>query len=225
MDSGEPDNRTWRYYLRRLVSGFSFELLPLLVDVAHDIAQWIGDRHAGLYDIVAYESTLELADGAGKLATVSKRQRIRFLQNDITAFEDIVYGDGKIFSGYEVSPGVAADYYQDGDRWHVLISLRSTKNRGDEEEFLLKRTIENGFIGEEEWWQVELRHPTRSLRLTIIFPKERAYRRISLTQRSRHRTWTPGPECFSTLPDGRQQVRWQAQNVRPLEVYTVRWSW
>ena len=225
MTTTQTDDPAWGSFLRRLGAALSPQWLSALLDLAAAIGRRLTAKPEGLYEILAYESTLELADPQGKRATVSKRQRISFLQNDIAAFQDIVYGDGDIFAGYDVAPGVAADYYRDGDRWHVLISLRATKNRGDEEEFLLTRTITEGFTREEEWWEVELRHPTHWLRLTLVFPQDRSCRRASLTQRSTRRTWILGPEHLSTRPDGRQELRWETRNVRPLEVFTVRWQW
>ena len=225
MSSTETRQRTWITYVRRLLAALSADWLVALLDIGHLLAHWLAWKHEGLYEILSYESSLDLTDAQGKRAIVRKQQRVRFLQNDIAAFQDFAYGDGQIFAGYKVSPGVAADRYRDGDRWHVLISLRATKNRGDVEDFLLERTIEDGFKNEEEWWQVELRHPTRWLRLSIVFPKERPCRSASLVQRSRHRTWELGPEHFTKLPDGHQQLRWETVNIRPLEVYTVRWTW
>ncbi len=110
-------------YLRRLLSYFSADWLQMFLDLSTMLTQWIAWKTDGLYEILTYESTLDLADPQGKLATVRKHQRIRFQQNDVPAFQDIVYGDGQIFRHYKVSPGVAVDRYRDGDRWHVLISM------------------------------------------------------------------------------------------------------
>jgi len=225
MGAIEPDHLRLTGYLRRVFSYFSADWLQIFLDLSQVLTQWIAWKNDGLYDILAYESTLDLADPQGKLATVRKHQRVRFLQNDVAAFQDIVYGDGQLFRHYKVSPGVAVDRYRDGDRWHVLISMRATKNRGDVEDFYVERSIEDGFALKDEWWEIELRHPTRWLRLAVIFPKERPCSNASITQRSRRRMWRLGPENFTLLPDGRQKLAWETKNVQPLEVYTVRWSW
>ena len=225
MGAIEPEHLRLTSYLRRVLSCFSADWLQIFIDLSQVLTQWIAWKNDGLYDILAYESTLHLADPQGKLATVRKHQRVRFLQNDVAAFQDIVYGDGQLFRHYKVSPGVAVDRYRDGDRWHVLISMRATKNRGDVEDFYVERSIEDGFALKDEWWEIELRHPTRWLRLAVIFPKERPCSSASLSQRSRHRMWMLGPENFTLLPDGRRKLHWETKDVRPLEVYTVRWSW
>lgn len=211
--------------LHRLSSYLSFDWLEILLDLAGLVTRLAAWKYDGLYEILSYESTLDLTDRRGQRATVRKHQRIRFLQNDIAAFQDIVYGDGQIFHGYKVAPGAAVDRYREGDRWHVLIAMHATKNRGDVEDFYVERSIADGFLKREEWWEVELRHPTRLLRLAILFPKGRPCTSAIITQRSRHRTWTLGPENIAVLPDGRQKLHWETQNVRSLEVYTLRWTW
>lgn len=181
--------------------------------------------HRGLYDILEYDSTLELHDPQGQRATFHKRQRVRFRQDHILAFQDYAWGDGDIFAEYRCSPGVAVDRYQEGDRWNILISLRETKRKGDITEFLIERTVQDGFTQAEEWQQAEIRHPTRHLRLAVVFPLERPCRRATLQARSRHHTQVLGAEHFQTLPDGRQQVVWETRHARDLEIYTLRWRW
>jgi hypothetical protein len=154
-----------------------------------------------------------------------KHQRVKFLQDQILAFEDYVWGDGELFARYRVSPGVAADRYQESDRWTVLISLREAKQRGDVQDFHIERVVKNGFTQAEEWQQAEIRHHTRSLRLAIIFPQARPCRRASIRLRRRNQAITLGQEHFQQLPDGRQLLSWTTSNVRPLEVFTLRWQW
>ena len=150
---------------------------------------------------------------------------MRFLQDNIIAFQDYAWGDGEIFADYRCSPGVAVDRYQDGDRWNILISLRETKSRGDIIDFRLERTIQGGFTQHEEWYQAEIRHSTRRLRLAVIFPKERLCQRAILHERKHNRTQILGPEHLVQLPDGRQLLAWETTQVHHLEVYTLRWYW
>jgi hypothetical protein len=182
-------------------------------------------RSPGMYEILRYDATLELLDTEGRVAHFRKRQQVRFLQDHILAFQDYAWGDGDIFAGYSCSPGVAVDRYQEGDRWNILISLRETKSRGDVTDFYIERTITDGFIQAEEWYQAEIRHATRSLRLAVIFPATRPCRHATLHTRRQHRTFMLGPGHLQTLPDGRQIVSWETTCVRELEVYTLRWVW
>lgn len=179
----------------------------------------------GMYEILDYDSTLELLDPHGHTAIFHKRQQVCFRQDNIIAFPDYAWGDGEIFADYRCSPGVAVDRYQDGDRWNILISLRETKSCGDITDFHLERTVRDGFVHQEEWYQAEIRHPTRRLRLAVIFPAARQCQRATLHERKGNRTHHLGPEQFQQLPDGRQLVAWETRQVRDLEMYTLRWVW
>ena len=178
-----------------------------------------------MYEILTYDSTLELVDAKGQTAHVKRHQKVQFLQDNIIAFQDHAWGDGDIFADYAVSPGIEVDRYQDGDRFNVLISLRETKSRGDIEDFYFERTVKNGFTKNNEWWQVEVWYKTHWLKLAVIFPKRRPCRRAILYTRSDNKTIILGSEHVQTLPDGRQILRWEAKNPRQAEVYTLRWTW
>ena len=72
-----------------------------------------------MYEILDYDTTLELLDSSGHTAVVHKRQKVRFLQDNTLVFQDYAWGEGKIFEhGYKCAPGVVVDRYQAGDRWN-----------------------------------------------------------------------------------------------------------
>ena len=52
----------------------------------------------GIYQVLEHESTLELLDIKGKKATFHKRQKARYLQGNILAYQDQALDDGKILS-------------------------------------------------------------------------------------------------------------------------------
>ena len=69
------------------------------------------ERHRGMYEILDYDSTLELADPKGEIAIFKRRERVKFLHNNVIAFEDYAWGDGEIFADYRCSPGKVVDRY------------------------------------------------------------------------------------------------------------------
>jgi hypothetical protein len=75
------------------------------------------------------DSVLELQDPRSEVAVFEKRQKVRFLQDNIIAYQNYDWGDGNILADYKCSPGVPLDQYQDGFRYNILISLRETKNK------------------------------------------------------------------------------------------------
>jgi hypothetical protein len=178
-----------------------------------------------MYQILDYDSTLELLDATGKTAVFKRRQRVKFLQDHIIAFQDYAWGDGDIFAEYNCSPGYEVDRYREGDQWNILISLRETKSAGDIIDFHTERKIKDGFLKEEEWWQVVIRHQTKQFKLAIIFPRKRRCKQASLLHRDRHRTTPLGPEHFTDLPDGRQVLTWETRKLNRFDTYIVKWVW
>lgn len=179
----------------------------------------------GLYEVLEQDVRLELHDVSGHQATYFKRQRVRFLQNNVIAFQDQAWGDGDIFADYKCSPGVPVDRYREGHRYRVLISLRQTKKRDDVEEFHIQRQIRNGFTKIEEYLQTDIDHGTRKLRLTVIFPSQRKPTELWLLTQHAARTQALGTDNLRQLPSGAWQVQWQTSNPKRLESYILRWKW
>ncbi|MCA9333928.1 hypothetical protein KC963_02675 [Candidatus Saccharibacteria bacterium] len=212
--------------LSRIAALPPFNQISALLDFYRLVRPWLsGPRLGGMYEILEYDSTLELLDVKGETAIFRKLQRVKFLQDNIIAFQDYAWGDGDIFADYRCSPGIVVDRYQEGDRWNILISLRESKSKGDIENFYSERKVKRGFTGSEEWQQVEIRSATQQLHMNIIFPKQRRCQRALLLQRSRNRMIVLGPEHFHIYPDGRQLLSWETSKIRRFEIFTIRWWW
>src|SRR5258708_16127239 len=178
-----------------------------------------------MYEVLELEERLELCEEHGKQAVLYKRERVRFLQDNIIAYQDQAWGDGNIFADYKCSPGKAVDQYREGYRYRILISLRETKKRGDVEEFHIERKIENGFIQDSEGFQLDVDHTMRNLSFSIVFPKQRLPKTARLIEQNATRTMELGPNNFSSLPDGRVQVTFRTTKPRLFESYLLRWEW
>jgi hypothetical protein len=185
------------------------------------LARW----YPGTYEVLEHRVTLELKDVWGKKAIYRKHQRIRFTQDNVIALQDKAWGDGEIFADYRCSPGVAVDRYKEGHRYRVLISLRETKNKGDEETIDIERTILNGFTQSHEDWQTEVDHRMHKLSISVIFPQRRPPKKVDLVEQNITRTTPLGPRHFHTLPDGRCQVTWKTNNPKTYEAYILAWEW
>lgn len=223
--SRQEDKLSIPSLLHRLLKYLSLDWISLALDFGYHLRRVICSNPSSPYEILEYEATVELLDTAGRAAIFKKRELVKFLQDNIIAFEDYAWGDGKLFADYKCSPGVVVDRYQDDERWNILISLRETKNRGDVVEFYIERKVEKGFTKAEEWHQAEVRRRTHRLQMNVIFPKSRHCKRASITKRSHNQGIALGPEHFRTLPDGRQLITWESDKVRAYEVYTLKWLW
>ena len=179
----------------------------------------------GTYEVLEHIVTLELKDAKGKKAIYRKHQRVRFTQDNVIAYQDKAWGAGEIFADYKCSPGVAVDRYKEGHRYRVLISLRETKNKGDEETIHIERTVLNGFTRSRENIQTDIDHRMHKLSISVIFPKRRLPKMVNLIEQNTTRTTPLDHRHFDTLPDGRCQVTWKTDKPRLFEAYIILWEW
>lgn len=186
---------------------------------------WHRNQFHGTYKVTEHQSTLELFDECGETSVYSKRQTVTFLQDGVFAIQDQAWGDGEIFEDYACTPGVAVDRYKEGYRWKILISLRTTKNKGEQEKFVIDRTIKSGFTTPICNFQTQVDHPTKSLTVSVIFPQHRHPKRISLVEQNLKRSYMLGKEHCSHLSYGRLQYSWHVTKPRLYEGYILRWEW
>lgn len=184
-----------------------------------------GLANEGMYEVLEYESVLELQDVEGKRATFKKRKRVRYLQNNIIAYQDYGWGDGEQFQGYRANPGVPVDRYKIGYKTYILLSLRGVRNRGDADEFHIQWKIRNGFLKPDGFWETDVSSRTKQMQMSVVFPKSRPPRNIRLVEHNLRRTKHLETDKITQLPDGRWQATWEVQNPRLYEHYILRWDW
>jgi hypothetical protein len=199
------------------------DLIPEVIDAARKLLS----RRApeGVYEVLDYECRLELLDGKGASATVQKREKVRYLQDYITTFQDQAWGDGEIFLNYRCAPGLAVDQYQLGHKTYKLISLRDLKRKGEEQEFRIEWQMRNGFLKPMGFWGTTISHPTKKVQVNVVFPRIRPPLLASVMESASHRTHPLGPEAWQRLPDGRWMLVWEHSNPRLNEDYNLRWDW
>src|SRR3954469_23512602 len=82
------------------------------------------------YEILDYTATLTLHDAKGARATFERRQRVRFLQDGVSAILDHAWGDGVVMTAYHNDAGRLADWFRDGARRHLVIDLGRRMRKG-----------------------------------------------------------------------------------------------
>ena len=200
--------------------------IPLALQIYGDVRNLLKRSfQAGLYEILEYESVLEFGEPEGESALFKKRLRVKFLQDNVIAFQDYAWGDGEALLNYRCSPGVVVDRYREGTRWNVLISLRGTKATGEIEEFHIERRLRGSFAASEAWWETSVQHKTRHLKVAIVFPKKKPCHKAVLVERNRNRTTPLDTSNIDSLPNGRQIVTWECDKVKRFETYTIKWYW
>ena len=91
----------------------------LIIPILSDMYRWGKSyvqriRKPGMYEVLNYESTLEILDPKGKRAIFSKVEELKFLQDNVIAIQDQAWGDGKILDDYQCLPGFPVDFYRSG---------------------------------------------------------------------------------------------------------------
>ena len=184
-----------------------------------------GLSQEGIYEVLDYESTLELLDKKGHNAKFQKRKKVRYLQDNVIAFQDHAWGDGEILKNYKTSTGVLVDQYRSGYKTHILLSLREEKNKGDVDVFNISWDIRCGFLKSDGFWDTDITQRTKRIRVHVIFPKDRLPYRVILQETNRHRTHYLGNEYRKRLADGRMKVTWEKKNPKLYEHYLMKWRW
>ena len=179
----------------------------------------------GMYEVLEYESSLELVDKTGKMAILRKRKKIRYLQNNIIAYQDYGWGDGQQFLDYQAKPGIAVDRYKIGYKTYILLSLREVKNRGDVDEFFIQCKIKNGFLTNDGFWETDISSRIRHLKISVVFPQSRPPHNVRIVENNVGRVRMFGTDSIRQLPDGKWQATWQTGNPRLHEHYILRWDW
>jgi len=183
------------------------------------------NRDGGMYEVLNYKTTLALCDPEGKKAKVLKKEKIRYLQNNVIAFQDQAWGDGKILVNYRCSPGTPVDRYRWGYKHHILISLGQVKSRGDIDEFRINWDIRRGFLSSTGFWGTEISHNTRHVAVHVIFPKNRPPKIAWMLERNRQKTIKLGAGAFKSIRGGNQEIFWEKKAPRLYEQYILKWEW
>lgn len=200
-------------------------IVNLFFALSEKISQHLKPQPPGLYEVLEYETTLEILDPQGKEATVHKHQKVRYLQDNIIAYQDQAWGDGDILIDYKCIPGVPVDRYRSGHKTHILISLREVKCKGDIDDFDIQWRWKEGFLTSTGFWGTRIDHKTKFVKVEIIFPQSRPPLSVFVTESNRKRTQKLGETHKKKLPDGRWMVVWQHYRPQLFETYLLVWEW
>ena len=203
-----------------------FSWITVIVELWKLIRKIIqGMTSEGVYEVLDYDSTLEIHDLKGEKATFLKQKRIRYLQDNIIAYQDYAWGDGEILLNYRSSRGFPVDRYRSGYKTYVLLSLREVKNRGDIDEFNIRWNIRKGFLTKDGYWATDVSNRTKMLKVNVVFPKSRPPTRLSIEESNRKHSRMLESDAIRQLPDGRWRISWQTNNPKLFEIYVLRWIW
>ena len=212
--------------MKNNLGGLDQLLIPLLGDLYSWGKAFIQKiTKPGMYEVLNYETTLEILDAKGKETILTKTEEVRFLQNNIIAFQDQAWGSGKILLDYKCTPGIPVDFYQFAHKTYIVISLRNVMKKGDITKFDIRWKIKKGFIESNGFWSTDINHFTKGIKVNVIFPKERPPLKCTTVESNRQVIKEIPKDTFIKLPDKRWQVTWEKHNPSLYEHYVLRWEW
>src|SRR5437870_8169874 len=89
------------------------------LEIALEVLSWLGpvagkyveklvtrlSQDPGLYEVKDYRGVLDVLDARGRRTIYSKKERIRFLRDNVGSFYDYGWGTGQPFASHRVRPG------------------------------------------------------------------------------------------------------------------------
>lgn len=88
------------------------EVLGDVLKTLHKAIQ--GRSRTSVSEVLECESGLELKNFEGKKAAVRKREEVRYVQDNVIAYQNHAWGDGEIPLNYQCTPDRVADQYRSG---------------------------------------------------------------------------------------------------------------
>jgi len=197
----------------------------MALDLLESIQTYLRQKSPeGLYEILEYESKLELVDVHGRTARLTKRQRVKFLQDYVIAFQDYAWGEGNVLADYKCSPGFEADRYLEGiagisssrcaRRNSAGMSRTCSSSENCATHSPRKR---NG--GKSKCRTARARQNSRSCSLRSGIAE------AVIIERTRKRATHLAASNFKILADGQQLLSWETIEPRRFETYTLKWTW
>lgn len=223
MSSNNQNNSGWSQLISNVI-GFPIpDFIQGIKDTSKRLKTVISPSES--YEVLHYESTLELKDTTGEAATFWKREHVRYIQNNVIALHDHAWGDGEILINYQSSPGKVVDISHPGQKTTALIALQNTRQFGDEDEFQFVWQMRNCFTRTTELWETSVNHETKTLRINIIFPPERPPLKVFRIEEIHKTCNQVKAEDITHLIDRRWMVHWNIPNPNKNEKYLIQWDW
>jgi hypothetical protein len=208
-----------------VVAAMALALLALVTVYA----LWVRERYGGIYEILTSQLIWNLEAQDGSLARVTKRNRVRFIQNNVLAIPDYIWGDGAMSSDYTCTPGKKVAEHQEGAKNCVVIALDRMYKRDEELDIEIARTVRGAFTGKREWIEVKPVAGTPALSFMVIWPAGREPRDATVTieneRRNRRKVRALGDEQLAWHEGGRRKYAEHFDNPSSDEVIRVDWSW
>ena len=168
------------------------------------------------YETIKFSGRLEILDRERRAARFVRRQRVRFLEDDVGVFMDRVWGEGVLFAGY-AAPGLRMlEPIRTLKGYVVPLRLPRLFRKGDVFDIVTERRIIGAFYHPLAYWDTAMSAPTELVSIEVAAPAGTPIKRPEIVAPARGDM------------DARQRQRsLEFRVARPaLDVpYKLAWSW
>lgn len=177
------------------------------------------------YHVVESASTWDIRDDGS--ASVVRRKRLRFSQEDVVTVIDWVKGDGSIEAikyrpSAEDSP--IHNYINDGRRYS-LIALDRPYGRDEELDFITERTMQDCFVKTPDRVTVVPLESTSLVKMRIRWPVDHAPHAVRFSRRTDTERQKPISLPVRQGDGGRPETEVEAQSPERGERLCIEWDW
>lgn len=174
------------------------------------------------YENLLLDLRLDLHDPSGQSAFIKRKQRVRFLTDEAGVLACPMWGDGVQLKRLELKGAKRLGLRPDGPRQDLLLGLAHPAKRYASALVTARESLDHAFLRNQEYFEATVERPTQSLRLEVVFPKERPPTSARLVSDSGANE--------EVLPirlgrDARAKISWRLTQPQIRSVYSVRWSW
>lgn len=168
------------------------------------------------FETISFRGRVDVLDRDRQVAVFRRKQRIRFLENNVAVFFDRVWGEGVLFANYQAKGLRIIDAFQASKGYIVALSLPKRFKRGDVFDIETERRIVGAFYKDQGYWDSAMSAPTKLLSIDIVTPPGVGIR---------------APDIVAPTRDGidadhqRQRLRLRAKGPQTHVSYSLRWAW
>jgi hypothetical protein len=147
---------------------------------ADRLAQADTARDAFQYETLEFRGRLEILDREGRVARFIRRQRIRFLEDNVTAFHDRIWGEGILFAYYAADGMRMLQPIRTLKGYVLPLALPRPFHKGEVFEVRTERRIVGAFAGAGGYWESAMAVPTDVLDIEVVTPVGLRCRRVEV---------------------------------------------
>lgn len=137
------------------------------------------------YETIKYSGRLEILDAETRSARFIRRQRIRFLEDNVSVFMDRAWGDGVLFAGYAARGLRILEPIPTGKGYVIPLALPRRFAKGDVFDITTERRIVGAFYHPLAYWDTAMSAPTELVAIDIVVPPGADVRRPEIVAPAR----------------------------------------